>query len=273
MTDKAYRFVVVGAGGIGSHLCSALAMMLEYKAPNSALLIVDGDTFEPKNKERQLFKHMGNKAESVAADLAPQYPNTAIVPIGKWVVAEAGDKKEDDAKGVIAVERLLNEGDVIFPVVDNFAARGIVFDQAGKLDNCNVISAGNDDALFASLYHYIRSDGKDVTLHPRAIHPEYIDPPDRNPGELSCQERAAIDGGTQLVAANLAAVTLILGKVQTAIFEQRPRFNQADIAEGMENSDEIFIDLSVGLAQASDRTAIPQVAPAAAEVLTTTGAT
>lgn len=265
---KAYRFVVVGAGGIGSHLCSALAMMLEYKAPNSAMLIVDGDTYEPKNKERQLFTHMGNKAESLAVDLAPQYPNTAIVPIGKWVVEEEGDKKEDDTKGVIPVSRLIQEGDVVFPVVDNFAARGLIFDRAAQLDNCNVISAGNDDALFASLYHYIRKDGQDVTLHPRAIHSEYIDPPDRNPGEMSCQERAAIDGGTQLVAANLAAATLILGKVQSAIFDQVPRLTP----EEGENADEIFIELGLGLASASDRSAEPQAAPAAAEVLTTTGA-
>jgi hypothetical protein len=265
MADKAYRFVVIGAGGIGSSLCNYLAMMLEYKAPFSGLLIVDGDTFEPKNKERQLFKEYGNKAESLAADLAPQYSKTAIIPIGKWVVETVPEDAESDT--LITAASLLQEGDVIFPVVDNFKARKLIFDVASTMDNIDVISAGNDDALFCSMYHYQRRDGKDVTMHPRHLHPEYENPPDRNPGELSCQERAAIEGGTQLLAANVGATALILGKVQTVVFDAAERDD-----ENEDYPDETFWQMDQGLAASFNRSA-EQLASAEVEAgtLTTTG--
>lgn len=275
MSDKApMRMVVIGAGGIGSSLVNYLAMMLEYGAPWSALLIVDGDVFEPKNKSRQLFKMMGNKAESLAAELSEQMQKTVVVPIGKWIVEEIpedelnGDPGETDEK--ITAEKLLQEGDIIFPVVDNFKARKVVFDAASKLNNVDVISAGNDDALFCSLYHYRRRDGMDVTMHPRLIHPEYENPPDRNPGEMSCQERAAIDGGTQFVAANVAATALILGKVQSVIFGEEERVDPDD---EVWNSDEIFMELGEGKAAPFDRSAEQETVatPAADQNLTTIG--
>jgi len=249
---EALRFVVIGAGGIGSVLARYLAMMLEFKVPGSGLIICDGDHFEPKNKERQLFQQFGNKAESLATDIAPGFNKTFVVPVAKWVVEEI--KEGSKAEDIIAAKDLIMEKDVIFPVVDNFKARGLVFDAASNLKDVDVISAGNDEALFASLYHYRRRDGKDISVHPRHIHPEYEDPPDRNPGELSCQERAAIDGGTQLVAANLAAAALILGKVQSAIFDQ---------VEYGEPNHEIYLDIGEGLAQPYDRSA--------EQILATTG--
>lgn len=256
--DKQYRFVVVGAGGIGSSLCRYLAMMLEFKAPWSGLLIVDGDHFEPKNKERQVFSVAGNKAEAVAAELMPQFQKTAIIPIGKWVVEEEQETAEDVEGDQIAAKILLQEGDIVFPVVDNFKARKIIFDAAEKLDNIDVISAGNDENLYVSSYHYQRRDGKDVTMHPKHIHEEYENPPDRNPGELSCQERTEIDGGTQLLAANIGAVALILGKVQSAIFDAVER-NE----ENPDFPDETFLELGMGLASSINRSA--------EQLLTTTG--
>lgn len=261
------RMVVIGAGGIGSCLVHYLAKMLEYGAPGSALVIIDGDEFEQKNRSRQLFLSMGNKAASLAAELAPQYDKTFIIPIPKWVVEEV--KEGDSGEDKVVASDFLQEGDVIFPVVDNFMARKVVFDAAAKLDNVDVISAGNDDALFVSMYHYQRRDGKDVTMHPRLIHPEYENPPDRNPGELSCQERAAIDGGTQLVAANVAAAALILGKVQAAIIEPGERVVPDD---DLVNADEIFLELGDGMAAPSDRSAEQTEAPSAEGILTTTGA-
>lgn len=270
-TVKPKRFIVVGAGGIGSSLCHYLAMMLEYKAPGSALFIVDGDTFEPKNKERQLFKDMGNKADSVASELVERYTKTAIIPLGLWVVEEAGeDAKEQGLIAATGKGGLIQEDTVVFPVVDNYKARGIIFDAAAKLNNVDVISAGNSDQLFVSLYHYQRRNGADVTAHPRTMHSEYVDPPDRNPGEMSCQERAAIDGGTQLLAANIGAVSLILGKVQSVIFDEVPRLSP----EEGDNPDEIFMELGMGMASCFDRTAEPKTVgtPVSADELATTGA-
>ena len=141
-----------------------------------------------------------------------------------------------------------NEGDIVFAVVDNFAARKIIFDSASRLNNVDVFTGGNDDALFGSVYHYQKRDGKQITEHPVAFHPEYENPPDKNPGELSCQQRSEIEGGTQLLATNMAVAALILGRVQkTIVLDQSPE------------ETEIYFDLGLGKSEPYNRlfTSIP----------------
>jgi molybdopterin/thiamine biosynthesis adenylyltransferase len=247
MTTK--RFIVIGAGGIGTWLTAGLVRLLEWKFPGSALIIVDGDNYEQKNKERQEFTKIGNKAVVKAHELTPQFPNTTIIPIPKWVVSEdfGGVTTEEDAPKIKASD-LINEGDIVFAVVDNFAARKIIFDSASRLNNVDVFTGGNDDALFGSVYHYQKRDGKQITEHPVAFHPEYENPPDKNPGELSCQQRSEIEGGTQLLATNMAVAALILGRVQkTIVLDQSPE------------ETEIYFDLGLGKSEPYNRlfTSIP----------------
>lgn len=256
MSDRTYRFILVGAGGVGSWLAPGLARMLEWNAPNSLLMIVDGDTFEPKNKERQNFKAMGNKAEVLAAELADEFDRTFIIPRPSWVVESIdvaeGEKGEEDLEGEeenpiaekIAAKDLLDEGDVVFAVVDNFAARKVLMDAAREFDNIDIFTGGNDDAFYASVYHYQRRDGQDITDHPVVMHPEYEDPPDRNPGDMSCQERAEIEGGTQLLATNMTVAAFLLGRTKKVILDGED-----------DKESEIYIDIGVGLAQAFDRSA------------------
>lgn len=236
------RFVLVGAGGIGTWLADGLARMLEFKYPGSALIIVDGDTYEEKNKERQSFSQMGNKAIATAHRLTSQFSKTMFIPVPKWVVDENFNGVDDPDSPKIKASALITEGDVVFAVVDNFAARKIIFDAAQDLNNVDVFTGGNDDALFGNVYHYQRRDGHDVTDHPVNNHPEYENPPDKNPGELSCQDRAKIEGGTQLLATNMAVAAFLLGRVQkTIVFNQSP------------DEAEIYFDLGVGKAEPYDR--------------------
>jgi len=244
MTDNnPRRFVLVGAGGIGTWLADGLARMLEFKYPGSALVIVDGDNYEEKNKERQSFTQMGNKAVATAHRLTQQFSSTMFIPVPKWVVDDnfAGVSDEEDSPKITA-SSLLSEGDVVFAVVDNFAARKILFDAAANVHNIDVFTGGNDDALFGSVYHYSRRDGVDITSHPVETHPEYDNPPDKNPGELSCQDRAKIEGGTQLLATNMAVAAFLLGRVQkTIVSNQSP------------DEAEIYFDLGIGKAEPYDR--------------------
>lgn len=237
------RFILVGAGGIGNWLSAGLVRLLEWKYPGSALIIVDGDNYEEKNRERQEFTKLGNKAVVKAMELVPQFPNTTIIPIAKWVVSDdfTGVTGEDSPK--ITASQLIQDNDVVFAVVDNFAARKIIFDSAAKLSNVDVFTGGNDDDLFGSIYHYQKRDGVEITSHPAEFHPEYDSPPDKNPGELSCQDRAKIEGGTQLLATNMAVAAFILGRVQkTIVSEQSPE------------ETEIFFDLGVGKSEPYNRT-------------------
>jgi len=248
--SEARRFVIVGAGGTGGWLCEGIARMLEFRIPGSALLIVDGDTFEPKNAERQNFEDIGNKAVVRAKALQPQFPNTFIIPDERWVVESVpADKKEAQQ---VAARDLLEENDVVYAVVDNFAARKVIFDAAREFSNIDVFTGGNDDQLYGSVYHYQRRDDEDVTDHPVELHPELADPPDRNPGELSCQERAELEGGTQLLATNMTVAGFLLARTEKTILN------------GEEDKEsEIMFDLGLGLSQAYDRTAETQTAAVA----------
>lgn len=249
------RYIIVGAGGVGGWLAAGLARMVEYKDPGSLLIIVDGDSFEPKNHDRQDFTVYGNKAEVRAAELQPQFPQTVVIGLSRWVVSDtdlpnkAGDDDDDDDALVsvsrIRVSELIEDGDIVYAVVDNFAARKVIFDHAATLTNVDVFTGGNDDNLYGSIYHYRRRDGYDITDHPQLMHPEYEDPPDRNPGVLSCQERAAIEGGTQLLATNQAVSAFLLGRTHHTLFADDP----GDIAEQAE----IFFDLGIGVAAAFAR--------------------
>lgn len=239
------RFVVIGAGGVGGWLLTGLSKMLEYKAPGSTLVIIDGDQFEAKNLERQSFSSIGNKAEARAAELQVGLIDTLILPIPCWVVADDHDAItdiHDISNGYIAASNAVREDDVIFAVVDNFATRKLIFEAAQKLENVDVFTGGNDDALYGSVQHYSRRNGIDILEHPAFRHPEYENPQDRNPGDLSCQERAAIDGGTQLIATNMAVASILLARVHKTVFM------------GEEDREaEIYFDLGLGLAQAMDR--------------------
>lgn len=240
LTQK--RFVLVGAGGIGTWLSAGLVRLLEWKYPGSALIIVDGDSFEDKNKERQDFSRMGNKAVVKASELVPQFPNTTIIPVPKWVVADDFSGVTDEDSPKITASQLIREDDVVFAVVDNFAARKIIFDAATALNNIDVFTGGNDDSLFGSIYHYQKRNGIEITSHPSEYHPEYHNPPDKNPGELSCQDRAKIEGGTQLLATNMAVAAFILGRVQKTI-----------VSEESPEETEIFFDLGIGKAEPYNR--------------------
>ena len=60
--------------------------------------------------------------------------------------------------------------------------------------------------------------------------------------EMSCQERAEVEGGTQILATNMAVAAMILGRIQhTIVLEQNPE------------QSEIYFDLALGMAQPYNR--------------------
>lgn len=254
------RVIVVGAGGIGSWLAEGLAATLSFKAPGSMLLVVDGDTYEPKNLERQSFDALGNKASVTAARLQRKFDSISIIGLPAWVVADdktddVDDEDEENGVRKVTASALIEDGDTVFAVVDNYAARKLLFDAAAGVDNVDVFTGGNDDQLWGSTYHYRRRDGIDVTEHPAEYHPELANPPDRNPGELSCQERAEIEGGTQLIAINMTVAGVLLG-----MFHQNIVIDASMDAEPGTSPNELMFDIGAGRMLPYDRR--PQNTPA-----------
>lgn len=251
------RVVVIGLGGIGSWFTDGAARMLHAQAPGSVMVLIDGDTFEEKNTERQNFKTFGNKAQAVRTDLRKTVPNIMITAMAAWVVDadHAYDDEEEEGIGKITPQSFMEEGDIVLCVVDNYACRKLVFDAAAEYENIDVFSGGNGspedgDALFGSTYHYQRRNSQDITSHPAVYKDEYANPADRNTGELSCQERAELDGGTQLVAVNMGVASFLLARLSLLLFGTNEE------KEEMQSAAEIFFDLGKGGAKASPR--VPQ---------------
>lgn len=246
MNTEPKRFLIIGAGGIGGHLLRGLLPMVEYRRPGSMVMVVDGDSFEDKNRERQDFDVIGNKAEVLAASYARRYPQTFLVPLPAWVVADdhpgATDANGGDPGTRIAASALLDEGDVVYAVVDNFKCRKDLLDAAARLDDVDVFCGGNDEEFFGSVLHYRRRDGRDVTEPPAFRHPEYETPGDRNPGELSCEERARLEGGTQLLVTNMAVAMFMLAATQRHIIDD----HEPDRSE-------LYFDLATGALATYDR--------------------
>ena len=57
---------LVGLGGIGGILARFPARFLETLVPDSPLYLIDGDTFELRNRARMEFHSLGNKAVGTA---------------------------------------------------------------------------------------------------------------------------------------------------------------------------------------------------------------
>lgn len=241
------RIVIVGVGGVGGWLAMSMAAVVAYTdtIEDKTMYLIDGDDFEPKNLNRQHFMGAGNKALVRANEITQIYPQVDIVPIPAWIVAEEREKeKAEEGTDIryISAKKLVEDGDVIFPVVDNFACRALICEAAKAVDNVDIFLSGNDDDAYLTVYHYQRRNGEDVTANPVDFKPELADPPDRNPGELSCEERAKIDGGTQLIATNgVVAFWTLYRFIDTVV-----RGNE-DVAA------EISADLKHGVAAPMDR--------------------
>lgn len=244
----AKRFVVIGCGGVGQWSLELLSRIAEYEDPGSAIILVDGDRFEPKNMVRQHFMEFGNKAEVKAFELSQRYEATEFVPISMYVVDQAPEIPEEDREYIVpdkvSVREVIAEGDVVIVSVDNFAARKVVYDAAREFDNIDVFTGGNDDALFGSIYHYQRRDGVEVTEHPSKYHDELVTPPDRNPGEMSCQERAMHEGGTQLAVVNMGVASFMIARLHSVLY------GSGEVA----NAEGVF-DLGLVSAKSFDRAA------------------
>lgn len=248
------RMVLCGVGGTGSWLAHGLARALQFQAPGSVLVLVDGDSYEDKNLERQLFETLGNKAHAMRDSLTPLFSNVFVVSEGKWIVDESDvDNIEEGDSGKISPSQLLNEGDTVFLALDNFPARKLILDAARNYDNIDIFTVGNGavedgDPLYGTISHYCRRDGVEVTEHPSVFHDEFVNPPGKNPGSLSCAERAKLDGGSQVLAVNMAVASQTLAKVSQFLFgtpEQQ--------AKCLEHS-EICFDLADNVVATYDRT-------------------
>jgi molybdopterin/thiamine biosynthesis adenylyltransferase len=196
---------VIGCGGIGTCLLDVLSRYLNYhpkfkESGDLEVSLIDGDTYEERNRERQVFDALGNKADVTRERLQQQFPNIYFKSHPTYV---SGDN----------VILLIQEGDVVFSGVDNHTTRKLLSDHCESLDNVVLISGGNayEDG---NIQIHIRKEGKNITLPiANEFHPEIVEPEDENPADTQqreggCDIERIIE--PQLVIANNAAAAAML---------------------------------------------------------------
>jgi molybdopterin/thiamine biosynthesis adenylyltransferase len=187
---------VIGLGGIGSHLVSPLCRHLDaLSADQAGIVVIDGDSYEAKNVDRQDFLDVGNKAEVTASRLKRDYPGLTVESKPHYVTEEN-------------IFFMINNGDIVFLGVDNHASRKMVSDHCQTLTDIVLISGGNE-LLDGNVQIYVRKEGEDLTPPITHLHPEIVNPEDRNPADMSCEELAR-SGVPQLIFTNLAAAVHML---------------------------------------------------------------
>jgi molybdopterin/thiamine biosynthesis adenylyltransferase len=185
---------IIGLGGVGSILSERLCRFLNYAADvNAEIMLVDGDSYEQKNFERQEFSSFGNKAEVKADDLELQFPHirTDVYPA---YINEAN------------IADVIKEGDVVFLCVDNHKTRMIVNNYCKLLKDVTLISGGNE-LTDGNVQTYVRKEGVDKTPDLAAYHPEIANPDDKLPDEMSCEELSKSE--PQLYFTNLGVATIM----------------------------------------------------------------
>jgi len=221
------QIIIVGLGGVGSLLSQSLARFLNYSADiEASILLVDGDTYEVKNYERQEFEDIGKKAEVKWVELSAKFSNVQFDYFTEYVDEEN-------------ISELIQENDIVFVCVDNHKTRNMINSYAQNLKNVTLISGGNE-------YHdgnvqiYIRKGGVDLTPDLCAYHPEIANPEDQLPSEMSCEELAQSE--PQLYFTNMGVSTLMCWAFYNSIVKKE-----------LERS-EVYFDITQMTADAKIRT-------------------
>ena len=193
------RHVIIGLGGIGSHLveplCRFIALSQEQKQ-DRCVILVDGDAYEEKNRVRQKFETFGNKAEVTRQWLLPLFPELTIEARARFIDVEN-------------IHLFIKDGDHIFMSVDNHATRKLVSEHVETLENTLLISGGNE-LTDGNVQIFERYKGANILPPLTTFHPEIAEPTDQNPAELSCEELTQRPSGRQLIAVNFTIAALML---------------------------------------------------------------
>jgi len=193
-------YILIGAGGTGSHFIAPALAYLETHHRNRdneewQFAIVDGDNYDIGNLERQLFEPgyvTANKAEAMAR----MYNRFPVIAVPKFI-------------GKVDLAEMMQEGDTVFIAADNHSVRALVAERAAELPNVVVINAGNE-LSDGNVQLYVRENGQNATPPITFMHPEihFVSKDDR--AAMTCAQAAALPGGGQLILANQQAAAWML---------------------------------------------------------------
>lgn len=174
---------VIGCGGVGSWLAEALSRL----GNPSSIILVDGDTLEEKNLDRQLFSQSDigkNKAMALSAKLKTQFSD-------QWYHEHNFQHEPTDW---------------LFGCVDNNPGRDMVL-RACDNSRCKAIIAANETHS-SEAYVYL-PEWRGTRLDPRVYYPEITSDGSGDPAArgIGCTGEAQ-QQNRQLVTANFMAAAL-----------------------------------------------------------------
>ncbi len=170
------KLVIVGLGGIGSHLLLPLMQYINFEEKVfDEVWFVDGDTYESKNERRQhVVKNNENKAFAQMEHYRDMFPTLIVMHVDKYINADN-------------IGKVVADGDVVLLCVDNNKTRKLFEDHFETVDNLTVINGGNE--LVDGNVMITQKVNKEFTSRKFSeIHPELLNPTDRSPEDMSCSE-------------------------------------------------------------------------------------
>lgn len=184
------EIVVIGCGGVFSWAARPLVALLKQSKPQPPLILVDGDTVEKRNLDRQWFAEADigrNKAEALAASLdypaqhiPHYYANGAILPVS---------------------------GQVLFlGCADNHAARRAILNAVDRGEGAAII-AGNEYTESESYWYELSM--KDTPADPRVYYPAILTDNSGDPTRPAGCTGPAAEASPQLVLANNSAANAL----------------------------------------------------------------
>jgi len=185
------NIVIIGIGGIGTHLLYPLLQYLRGEDFYENIILVDGDKFESKNKDRQIVPIIGvNKADATA-----RYYRELGFELNSYPEYLTKDN----------IKRIIHEGDVVLVCVDNNATRKMLDISLHGYDELTVISGGNE--LHDGNVQVVQvKEGMHTTPTMIENHPEIGKPTDKNPNDMSCQELQHSQPQISVVNAGIADI-------------------------------------------------------------------
>lgn len=204
------QVLIIGAGGTGSFLIPAITRYLFSQKYKGNIIIADGDSYSESNIERQLFN--SSFINKNKADYQRSVTVSHIPALTDQVTAITEYLSKDDIYSII------NEGTIIINCVDNRAARKHVEDRCNQLNDVVHICCGNEEVTGQVQIH-IRSNGQDLTDSIYEDAPTFNDGDDDR-AEMSCEEISELEGGGQIISANMLAASLALNSFIQCVAEE-----------------------------------------------------
>ncbi len=199
---------VIGCGGIFTQMMIPF-MQYVHKKGDYKVTLIDGDEFEGKNSERQIFHMMRNKALASMCYLQGINDKFVLDYVEQYL-------SEDNVE-------LIEEGDIVMLCVDNHKTRKLVEDRTEELKDVTVISGGNE-LIDGNVMVIKKVKGKYLTKKFSELHTEIAEPKDKSPHEMSCLELAEA-GTPQIVITNMNAGCIMLNELFN-IFEKQMCHNE-----------------------------------------------